>query len=111
MKLVKPIKLFCSWPPDEGGLDQFLASKTEPNIRTAATRVLRKTDATVGQELGRLDLLDGRFHQLSEFAPLLIVDSGAQVLDFDQPLTYENYLGDVGDTGYPGIANELRIKS
>src|SRR5438876_20226 len=56
MKLVKPIKLFCSWPPDESGLDQILASEAKPNIRTAATRVLRKTNATVGQELGRLDL-------------------------------------------------------
>src|SRR5437870_9697802 len=58
MKLVKPIKAFCSWPPDESGIDQLLASETKPDIRTAATGVLRKTDATVGQELGRLDLLD-----------------------------------------------------
>src|SRR6266566_1065803 len=109
MKLVKPIKAFRSWPPDESGLDQLLPSETKPNIRTAAARVLGETDAAVGQELARLDLSDGRFHQLSEFAPLLIVDSGAQVLDFDQPLAYENYLGDVGDSGDPRIANELRI--
>src|SRR5437899_2105716 len=57
MKLVKPIKLFCSWAPDEGSLDQLLASETKPNIRTAAARVLGETDAAVGQELGRLDLL------------------------------------------------------
>jgi len=59
MKLVKPIKLFCSWAPDEGGFDQLLASETEPDIRTAAAGVLWETDATVGQELGRLDLPDG----------------------------------------------------
>src|SRR5437867_7343967 len=65
MKLVKPIKTFCSWPPDEGGLDQLLASETKPDIRTAAAWVLRETDATVGQELGRLDLPDSgiRFPQ------------------------------------------------
>src|SRR5438309_7146840 len=109
MKLVKPIKTFCSWPPDESGLDQFLPSETKPDIGTAAARVLRETDAAVGQELSRLDLPDGGFDELRELAPLLIVDSGAQVLDFDQPLAYENYLGDVGDSGDPRIANELRI--
>ena len=111
MKLVKPIKVFCSWAPHQCGLDQILASEAKPNIRTAATRVLRKTDATVGQELGRLDLLDGGFDQLSELAPLLVVDGCAQVLDFDQPLAYENYLGDVGDSGDPRIANQLRVQS
>src|SRR5438874_6941305 len=109
MKLVKPIKVFCSWAPHQCGLDQILASETKPNIRTAAARVLGETDAAVGQELARLDLPDGRFHQLSEFAPLLIVDSGAQVLDFDQPLAYENYLGDVGDAGDPRVTNQLRV--
>jgi len=27
MKLVKPITLFCSWPPHKSGLDQLLASE------------------------------------------------------------------------------------
>ncbi len=81
MKFVKPIKAFCSWPPDEGGLDQLLASETEPDIGAAAARILRKTDSTVGQELGRLDLPDGRLDQLPELAPLLIVDGGMQVLN------------------------------
>src|SRR5438876_40502 len=111
MKLVKLIKVFCSWAPHQCGLDQILASEAKPNIRTAATRVLRKTDATVGQELGRLDLLDGGFDQLSELAPLLVVDGGVQVLNLDQPLAHENYLGDFTDSGYPGIANQLRIES
>jgi hypothetical protein len=55
MKLVKPIKAFCSWPPDEGGLDQLVASETEPDIGAATARVLGETDAAVGQELGRFD--------------------------------------------------------
>jgi len=59
MKLVKPIKAFCSWPPDESGIHQLLPSETKPDIGTATARVLRKTDAAVGQELGRLDLPDG----------------------------------------------------
>src|SRR5207253_11423217 len=111
MKLVKPIKAFCSWPPDESGLDQLLASETKPDIRTAAAGVLRETDAAVWQELSRLDLPDGDLNQLTELAPLLIRDRGVQVLNLDQPLAHENHLCDFGDTGYPGIANELRIKS
>src|SRR5439155_4742596 len=83
MKLVKPIKLFSSWPPHESGLDQFLTSETKPDIRTAAAGVLRETDAAVGQELGRLDLPDGLVDQLAEFQALLIRDGGAQVLNFD----------------------------
>ena len=71
MKLVKPIKTFCSWPPDESGLDQLLPSETKPDIGTAAARVLREADAAVGQELSRLDLPDGRFNQLPELAALL----------------------------------------
>ena len=94
MKLVKPIKTFCSWPPDESGLDQFLPSETKPDIGTAAARVLRETDAAVGQELSRLDLPDGGFDQLSELVPLLICDSGVQVLDLDEALAHENHLGD-----------------
>jgi len=109
MKLVKPIKLFCSWPPDESGLDQILASEAKPDIGAAVARVLGKTDAAVGQELSSLDLPDGRFDQLTEFAALLICDSGTQVLNLDQPLAHEHHLGDFGDTGDPGIANQLRV--
>src|SRR5207237_315337 len=83
MKLVNPIKAFRSWPPDESGLDQLLASETKPDIRTAAARVLGETDAAVGQELGRLNLPDGGFDQLAELAALLIVNGGAQVLNLD----------------------------
>jgi len=105
MKLVKPIKLFCSWPPDESGFDQILASETKPDVRTTAAGVLRETDAAVRQELGRLDLPDDRFDQLTEFAALLVCDGGTQVLNLDQALAYENHLGDFGDAGDPGIAN------
>src|SRR5207253_1016144 len=94
IKLVKPIKAFCSWSPDESGLDQLLASETKPDIGTAAARVLRETDAAVGQELGGLDLLDGGFNQLAEFAALVVTDGGTQVLNLDQPLAHEHHLGD-----------------
>jgi hypothetical protein len=47
IKLVKPIKTFGSWTPNHGGVGDFLLSKTEPDIRTAAARILRKTYATM----------------------------------------------------------------
>jgi hypothetical protein len=83
--------------------------RQSPISRTAAAGVLRETDAAVGQELGRLDLPHAGFNQLPELAPLLIVDGGAQVLDLDQALAHENHLSDFGDTGDPGVTNQLRI--
>src|SRR5437667_1626357 len=105
MKLVKPSKIFCSWPPDESGFDQLLPSEAKPDIGAAGAWVLGETDAAVRQELGRLDLLDGRLDQLTEFAALLIVDGGTQVLNLDQALAHENHLSDFANSGDPGIAN------
>jgi len=45
-KLVKPTKIFCSWTPNESGVDHLLLSKTKAHIRAAAARILGKTDAT-----------------------------------------------------------------
>jgi hypothetical protein len=111
MKLVKPSKTFCSWPPDESGLDQLWASETEPDVGAAAARVLGKADAAMGQELGRLDLPDGLFDQLREFTALFIRDGGVQVLNLDQALAHEHHLGDFGNTSDPRVANELGIES
>jgi len=94
MKLVKPIKAFCSWPPDESGLDQLRASEAKPDIGAAVAWVLGETDAAVGQELGSLDLPDDLVDQLTEFAALLVADGGTQVLNFDQSFAHENHLSD-----------------
>jgi hypothetical protein len=51
IKLVKPTKIVCSWTPHYRGVGYFLLSKTEPHIRTAAARILRKTDATMRQKV------------------------------------------------------------
>jgi len=58
IKLVKPTKVFGSWPPNEGGFDQLRFVQAEPEIGAAAARVLRKANAAVRQELRRLDLAD-----------------------------------------------------
>src|SRR2546425_8038660 len=109
-KLVKPTKVFGSWPPYQSDLDQLLPSQTKAYVRATAARVLGETDAAVGQKLGGLDPPDGVFNQLAEFLALLLSDRGTQVLDFDQPLADENHQRDVGDAGDPGVANQLRIQ-
>jgi hypothetical protein len=77
-KLVKPTKIFCSWPPYQGGFGQILTSETKTDIRTAAAGVLRETNPTVRQELSRLDSPDRIFDQLAEFAPLLVREENGQ---------------------------------
>src|SRR6202011_1403881 len=73
-KFVKPAKVFCSWPPDQGGLDQILPSQTQSQIGAAAAGVLGKADAAVGQEFGRFDPSDRVVDQMAEFLTLLVGD-------------------------------------
>src|ERR1019366_1433563 len=100
-KLVKPIKILCSWTPHQAGVSHFLLSKAESNIRTGAAGILGKADATVGKELRGLDSSDRVLDQAAEFFALLIGNGGAQVLNLDQPLANENYLSDFRDARYP----------
>jgi hypothetical protein len=76
IKLVKPTKVFCSWAPHQGGFDQILAPEAQADIGTTATRVLRETNATVGQELCGLDALDRIFSQHTELLALFFCDCG-----------------------------------
>ena len=55
-------------------------------------------------------LSDRVLDQVAEFLALLVGDRGAQVLDLDQSLAHEDDLGDFGDAGHPGIADQLRIE-
>jgi hypothetical protein len=104
-KLVKPAKVFCSWPPDQGGLDQILPSQTEAQVWATATGVLGKSDAAVRQKLGRLDPPDRVFDQMAELLPLLVGNRGVEVLNLNQPLADEDDLGDLGNACHPGIAD------
>ena len=63
------------------------------------------------QELRGLNSADGVIDQLAEFVTLFFGDRGSQVLNFNQPLTDENNLGDFRDTGDPRVADKLRIES
>jgi hypothetical protein len=63
IKLVKPIKILCSWTPHQSSVSHRLLSKTEAYIGTAAARVLGETDAAVRQKVRRLDATDRAFHQ------------------------------------------------
>jgi len=93
-KLVKPTKIFCSWTPNESGVDQFLLSKTKAHIGAAAAGILGKTDATVWQKVRGLDSSDRGLDQVAELLPLFVGDCGSQVLDLDQSLADEHDLGD-----------------
>src|SRR5207302_5069994 len=89
IKLVKPTKVFCSWPPHQSGVGKILPSETKPNVGTAGARVLREANAAVGQELGGLDPANRVFHELAEFLTLFVGNRGSQVLHLDQPLADE----------------------
>src|SRR5579864_2671418 len=110
-KLVNPTKVFCSWTPHQSGRGEILTAQTKPHIRTGAARILRKPYAAVGQELSGLDPANRVVDQLAELLALLFGDSGAEVLDFREPLTDEHDLCDLGDTRHPGVADQLRIES
>jgi hypothetical protein len=110
IKLVKPTKVFGSWPPDEGGFDQLRFIQAQPEISTAAARVLGEANATVGQELCRLDLADALVNQFAELPPLFVADGGMQVLDLDQSFAHEYDLRDFGNSGDPGVADQLRVE-
>jgi len=60
-KLVKPTKLFCSWPPHQSGFGQILPSQAEPDVGAAAARILRESNTAVRQELSGLDPSNGVF--------------------------------------------------
>src|SRR3989441_8907614 len=56
-KLVKPTKIFGSWPPHQSGLDQLLPSQTQPYIGAAAAGVLGEADAAMRRELSGFEIL------------------------------------------------------
>src|SRR6185312_3012395 len=109
-KLVKPIKVTCSWPSDEGRIDQLLVLQAQSQMRTARAAVHRETNAAVGREQARFDLADGGLDQMSIFVLLFFSDGGCQVLDFGQPLANKHHHGYITDAAHPGIADQLWIK-
>jgi len=64
----------------------------------------------VRQKVRRLDSADCAFDQATKLLALFVGDGGAQVLNLDQALADKDDLGDVGDTGYPRVADQLRIQ-
>src|SRR5579863_4568944 len=110
IKLVKPTKIFCSWTPHQCGVGQLLFSQTKPNVWTAAARILRKADATERQKIRRFNPADRSFDKVTELLPLFVGNGGAKILNFDQALADEYDLGDVGNSCYPRVANQLRIE-
>jgi hypothetical protein len=71
-KLVKPTKLFSSWPPDQSGFDQLVATEAHPKVWAAGTGILGKADATVGWESRSFDSFNGVSDQRTEFLTLFV---------------------------------------
>jgi len=62
------------------------------------------------QEQPGFDPSDRVFDQSCELLPLLVRNSGAQILDFNETFADENNLGDLVDSGHPRVADQLRIQ-
>jgi hypothetical protein len=110
IKLVKPTKTVCSWTPHQSGIDHLLFSKTKAYVWATAARVLGKADATVREKVRRLDTADCALYQVAKLLALFVGDGGAQVLNLDQTLADKYYLGNLRNTRYPRVANQLRIQ-
>src|ERR1035441_2532993 len=108
-KFVKQTKI-DSWLAHECSFDQVGLVEAEPEEGAGGTGVLGKADAAMRQEQTGLDPSDRVIDQGCELLPLLVRNGGPEVLNFDQPLAYENDLGNFVDACHPRIADELRIQ-
>ena len=108
-KLIKETKV-NSWLADESRVNQFLSSKTKPDVGTACARVLGETDAAMREEISGFNLLDCVFDQMTEFFPLLISYCRWQILNFRHSFADKDDLRDIGDARNPGIADQLWVE-
>jgi hypothetical protein len=92
-KFVKRTKI-DSRRADQPSFNRIMLVETEPEseCRCAAVRVPTQSCERV---------VDRGF----ELLPLLVGDSGTQVLDFHRALAHEDELRDIVDPSYPRIAN------
>jgi hypothetical protein len=111
IKLVNPIKRFCSWTPYQGGIRYVSPSETKADVGTTAARILGKPDTAVRRESTRFNLANRVLDDKAKFLALLFADGSPEVLDLHEALANEDHLGDFGNAGDPGIADHLRIES
>jgi hypothetical protein len=98
-KFVKQTKIDSRFA-HEGCLDQVMLVEAKPDEGTACTRILGEADAAMGQEQSGLNPVDSVFDQSCELLPLFVGNCGPEVLNFDEPLANEDYLGTLsGRTG------------
>jgi hypothetical protein len=79
IKFVKPTKVFCSWPPYQNSISHVLPSEAKPDVWAGAARILGKSDAAVGKELGGFDSLDCAFNQPPEFLALRVLGPNSPI--------------------------------
>ncbi len=61
-------------------------------------------------EMPRFDLVDGGFDQATELLALFFGNAGLQILNFRKLLAHKHNESDIGNSGQPGIANQLRVQ-
>ena len=104
-KLVKPIKVTGSRSTNKLRFNKLLVPKTQPQLRTADTAVLREPDAAVRQELAGFDMAGSRLDHPAEFFPLLVSDGGLEILNLREALPYEGDESHFGYAAHPGVAD------
>jgi len=85
--------------PHEGNLDQSVFVEAEPDEGTAGARILGEADALWQEQPG----LDSPIVSSTRAANSVAVrrNCGPEVLNFDQPLPDEDYLGYFVDPAHP----------
>src|SRR6266404_451660 len=77
---------------------------------TTDASILRKSNAAMGIEVTRLDLVGGGLYQSAKLLPLLLGDCCSQVLNLGSMLAHEDDQGHLRHASDPRVANELRIE-
>jgi hypothetical protein len=90
LKLVKPIKVACSWAANQFRISQLLIVETKSQMRAAHTSVLRETDSAMGKEVAGFNLADGGLNELSKLSTLVFIDGSLQILNFGRAFSDEN---------------------
>src|SRR6516162_195098 len=109
-KLVQPSKVVPSRCPNQIDIYQLLIIEAQTDVRAVRAAVLGKTNTAMERELRGLNLADGIGQQSTEFGSLFFRDGGSQILNFGVMLSHERHERHFGDTGDPGIADQLWVE-
>src|ERR1700688_4227261 len=79
-------------------------------MRATDTTVLREANTTVRIKMTGFNLIYRGLHQSTEFLALCLGNGGFQILDLRMVFANEHDEGHFGNSGKPGITDQLRIE-